>query len=299
MQSALLRILTELRHPPARMREDQQRRGGQPGDQALPEQPVQPQQGQREEGQHHAGVGHGFVIVDDGRLAHGQRPAEAGQRQSRPKQPVAGERQPKQAQAEHQNAQNHALWREPRFRPAEQGVVVARQGVRQGHDADAVELPRPEALPWKVLGIAQAGALEHRLDRRKLRHFRLAVQGEVFVGNIEAEHGHAEQQRENAKRQVSSAKQRKEAGSQPGARRSVARRPDVDGLLDQAERNEGQEQRIHMPAEQQRDAGLRQQLPKAAFLGEDHHAVKAQHQPQHVQPPLGGDHVARIQPPAG
>ena len=87
------------------------------------------------------------------------------------------------------------------------------------------------------------------------------------------------------------------APQQPVSERSASvRRTHPDHVPRQAQDDEGKEQCVDVPAQQQRDARPEQQLPEAAFLHEDHHAVEDQHHSEEVRPHFGGDHLVEIQP---
>ena len=70
-------------------------------------------------------------------------------------------------------------------------------------------------------------------------------------------------------------------------------------LAPQAEDDESQQQRVDVPAQQQGETGLDQQLPEAAFLRENHHAVEGQQHPEQIRHHLVGNHVVVIQAVAG
>lgn len=81
----------------------------------------------------------------------------------------------------------------------------------QRQSPDAMELPSQKILPDQALGNAggvvfvQSDAPAHRLKGRQLRPRPFPVQRMVLVGEVEAQHHHAEQQRDDTQRQVAAA----------------------------------------------------------------------------------------------
>ena len=108
-----------------------------------------------------------------------------------------------------------------------------------------MELPSQKILPAQALGNAggvvfvQSDAPAHRLKGRQLRPRPFPVQRMVLVGEVEAQHRHAEQQRGDTQRQVAAAKKR--GGGRAGAG-DPTRQP---GAV-----------RIHRPAEEHQEVVL-------------------------------------------
>ena len=123
--------------------------------------------------------------------------------------------------------------------------------------------------------LGEAGAPYHRLHGRQLRQRHFAAQRHVLPREVRRKnhraepHGHHPQHHMAPDRLTIPAPQRHR----------------------QPQHHEGQQQRVHVPAQKQRHARLPQQLPEPPFGGEHRHAVKDQHQAEQVDHTLRGDHV--------
>ena len=160
---------------------DQQRGHSHAQPKAVARQLLQAQQDQGEEGQRDADIGQSVKISEGGRIAQRQGPAKAGQREDRPQNFVANERQPQQGGAERQPPQDAGSG--PGF--------GARQDVRKRHLADAMKLLPQEAGPSQSLGVSgvkffvQSDAIPHGVEGRQVRQRRFALQREKFIGEVE------------------------------------------------------------------------------------------------------------------
>ena len=65
----------------------------------------------------------------------------------------------------------------------------------------------------------------------------------------------------------------------------------LDQRTGQSQYDKGQQQRIDVPAQQQREARLHQQLAEATLLHKQHHAVEDEEDAKKVGARVGGHHV--------
>ena len=135
------------------------------------------------------------------------------------------------------------------------------------------------------------------------------LQRRMFVGEVEAQHGDAEQQRNGAHRRQAAAEKRPRGSAQADPRGHLPFREAVAGVSPvatqrdhrvnqmgrEAEGDEGEQKGVDMPSKQQGDAGLRRELGESSVLGMDDHAVEDQHHPEQIGHHFGGDGVAEIQ----
>ena len=246
------------------------------------------QQHQGVEEQRQADVEDALEEVGDDLMAQWQRPAQTGQRQGCPKQLPAERGEPRQARQQRCRSQDRSQgnppggWRHP-FGEAGHAVGYERAG-------DAEQLRGQIGLPGDMVRpvrVDVAGKPESPQDGSKggqvSRSF--GAQRQVFVGQIGAKNGQAEARRDDAKQQAAVAHGRRRPG--PGGFPGEARR--------QPEHDERQQHGEDVPAEQQRQARLDQQLPESPLLHEHHHAVKGQQHGEQIGRGLGHDEIAVVQ----
>ena len=121
--------------------------------------------------------------------------------------------------------------------------------------------------------------MQRRPHGGQLRRRRLAAKRRLLPGQVGRKNQRTERQSDRPQRQV--------APDPPPVPTTERRR--------QPQQREGQQQRVRMPAQKQRRAGLRQQLPEPAFGDERRHAVQDQHEAEQIDDALGGDHVVEVQ----
>ena len=176
-------------------------------------------------------------------------------------------------------------------RPARPEEAGAGRRVRNQRQAGPPQLVRRERQPGPSHGVVEHGPAVRGSKGRQIPDRHFPAKSGVFPGQVLRQHGQPEQQRERSELR------------QPAQLRRVP----ADQRRHGAERRERRQQRVHVPAEQQRRARLRQQLPEAPpFVGRGRDprlsgeavagdAVEGEHGTEQVRHALGGDHVAGVQ----
>ena len=276
-----------------------------------------PRERERESGKRRAEVERPFEIVLIQRCAraHRQPPAERRRRHRRQRRPVSArgrERERPDASDRRQAAQDDRRRRvEMRFGKGEQPEIPPPFGQRvwEKRAAETNERPSQNVVPCESVFIngdgrrAEVGSFQYGFDRSQLRKRLVAAMRGVFVGEVETQERPPERERDEAERDMAAAelRPRYDARDRPNARarrisspskqraQSRRRRPD------EPQRDERQDERVHVPSQQQRGASLDCELSEAPLLREHDHAVKRQRRAEHVHVRFVRNVVAEIE----
>ena len=118
---------------------------------------------------------------------------------------------------------------------------------------------------------------------------RLAAGREVLVAEVEAQHQRAQQHGDRSVCGVT------RAGGGCRGSGAASLPPRAQEFAAEPDQHERRDQPDDVPAEQDRDGGLGEQLAEAPLLREDRHAVEGQHHPEEVGARFGGDHVVVVE----